>query len=392
MFHRSGSAWAASLAIWFALLGGCGGEAPSDGRAVQPAPVSGGVAATSQVPAEEKVLHVYNWSDYIAPDTVRRFEVQTGIKVIYDVYDSNEFLETKMLTGKSGYDIVVPSGRFLERQAKAGVFRTLDKARLPNFKNLDPEITALLAKHDPANAHGVPYMWGTTGIAYNRAKVKSALGSDRVRSWSVVLDPANAKKLKECGIAFIDAPAEVIDSALIFLGRDPNSERPEDLAAAENVLMMVRPFVRYFDSSRYIEDLANGEICIAIGWSGDAKQAHDRAQEAGTGADIAYAIPKEGSLVWLDSMAIPADAPHPGNAHAFLNFILRPDIAAAISNYTGYPSSNAAAISLIDPSITSDPFMFPRGEVRSRLKPQLASGIEYERLETRAWQRIQTGQ
>ena len=345
------------------------------------------------VPAEEeKVLHIYNWSDYIAPDTVSNFEKETGIKVSYDTFDSNEVLETKLLAGHTGYDVVVPSANFLERQIKAGVFLKLDKSKLPNFKNMDPDIMGRIAKHDPGNQYATDWQWGTTGIGYNVKKVKAALGDVKPDSWSLILDPANAKKLAKCGITMLDAPSEVVDSVLISLGRDPNSENTEDLKAAEAVLMKVRPYIKYFHSSQYIDDLANGEVCLSLGWSGDAFIAKGRAEEAKKDVDIAYYIPKEGAIMWFDTLAIPADAPHPGNAHKFLDYTMRPEVIAAVTNTVTYANGNAASLPFVKDEIKSNPNIYPTPEMRAKLYAHMAESQEYSRLLNRAWTTIKTGQ
>ncbi len=352
-----------------------------------------GVAAPAGKPVDEaKILNVYNWSDYIAPDTITRFERETGIKVNYDVYDTNEVLETKLLTGHSGYDVVVPSAFFLERQAREGVFLALDKSKLPNYHNLDPDLLQRLRLNDPDNRYGIPYMWQATGIGYNVDKVRAALGPDApLDSWALVFDPKNAEKLQACGITFVDSPPEVLDSAQIYLGIDPNSERLEDLAAAEELVKRVRPFIRYFHSSQYINDLANGEVCVSIGYTGDVLQARDRAQEAGNGVKIAYTVPREGAIFEADLLAIPADAPHPDNAHRFLNYIMQPDVVAEISTYKKYPSGNLAAIPLLPPAIRDDQAIYPPAEVRTRFKDHRAESLAYTRYENRAWTRIRTG-
>ena len=351
-----------------------------------------GEKAAGPPPPEEKILNVYNWSDYIAEDTIANFEKETGIKVNYDVFDSNEVLETKLLAGKTGYDVVVPSASFLERQIKAGVFQPPDKSKIPNLKNMDPEITARVALHDPDNAHAVPYLWGTTGIGYNPDKVQAALGVDHIDSWATIFEPENAAKLKDCGIAMLDAPTEVFLSALIYLGKDPNGQKEESLQLAQDLLMKVRPYVRYFHSSQYINDLANGEICVALGWSGDILQAQARGAEAEKPVNVAYSIPKEGALVWFDMLAIPADAPHPDNAHKFINYVMEPAVIAGISNYVAYANGNAASFDLIDESVRTDPGVYPVPEVKSKLYPLLAESQEYSRLSNRAWTTVRTGQ
>jgi len=341
---------------------------------------------------EEKVLFVYNWSDYIGETTIADFEAKTGIKVTYDMFDSNEVLETKLLAGRTGYDVVVPSASFLERQIKAGVFLKLDKSKLPNLVNMDPEIAKRVALHDPGNEHAINYLWGTTGIGYNPDKVKAALGTDTIDSWAAIFEPANAAKLAKCGIALLDAPSEVMDSVLIYLGRDPNSEKAEDLAAAEAQLMKVREYVKYFHSSQYINDLATGEICVALGWSGDVLQARDRGAEAETPVNVAYAVPKEGAIIWFDMLAIPADAPHPNNAHEFLNFIMEPAVIAGVSNYVAYANGNSASFQLVDESVRTDPSVYPPDEVKQKLHAHLAESQEFSRELNRAWTAVRTGQ
>ena len=350
-------------------------------------PAAGAVPAT-----EEKVLNVYNWSDYIDPGVIEAFQKETGIAVTYDVFDSNEVLETKLLTGNSGYDVVVPSAYFLERQIKAGVFRKLDPALLPNLSNLDPALLARAAQHDPGNEHGVVYMWGTTGIGYDAGKLAEILPDAPVDSWSLIFDPAIISKFKDCGVSLLDDPTDMVSTVLLWLGKDPNSQSEADLAQAEAALLAIRPYIRSIHSSQYIEDLANGEVCIAVGYSGDILQAQDRAEEAGKDADIRYSIPKEGALMWFDTLAIPADAPHPGNAHAFIDYLLRPDVAAANSNFVYYANANAAATALIDAELRDDPGIYPTPEVKERLQPNLAKSAEYTRLLNRSWTRFTTGQ
>jgi putrescine transport system substrate-binding protein len=360
-----------------AALAACGGPKP---------PV-----AAAPPPAEDKVLNVLNWSDYIAPDTIEKFERETGIKVNYDVFDSNEVLETKLLTGRTGYDVVVPTDYFLERQAKQGILLPLDKAKLPNLKNLDPFVMQQLQGADPGNRYGVPYAGVITGIGYNVAKVRKALGGVPVDSWAIVFDPKYAARLKDCGFTTLDGQSENFVSARIWLGLDPESERLEDLNAAETVLLKVRPFLRYFHSSQYINDLANGESCIAIGWSGDVLQARDRAREAGKGIEITFAVPKEGALRSFDMLAIPADAQHPDNAHKFIDFLLRADIAAEFSKFRKFPSGNLAAQKLVDPALAADPLVFSPADVVARLRPHRAESLTYTRYANRAWTRVRTG-
>ena len=342
--------------------------------------------------AEEKVINVYNWSDYIAEDTVANFEKKTGIKVNYDVYDGNETLETKLLAGNSGYDIVVPSASFMERQIKTGVYQKLDKSKLPNLKNMDPDIMQRAALHDPNNEHSVVYMWGTTGIGFNRDKIAKALPNAPVDSWSLVYEPENASKLKGCGIAVLDSPSEIVTTVLAYLGKDPNSQSPDDLAAAEAKLLKIRPYIRYIHSSQYINDLANGEICAAVGYSGDILQARDRAAEANNNIKVEYSVPKEGTIIWFDMMGIPKDAPHPANAHAWINYIMEPEVAAPITDFVNYANANAASLPLVDEGVRNDPGVYPPPEIKAKLYPDLSETPEYTRLLNRSWTRFQTGQ
>jgi putrescine transport system substrate-binding protein len=341
---------------------------------------------------EEKVLHVFNWSDYIAEDTVPNFEKQTGIKVTYDVFDSNDVLETRLLAGNSGFDLVVPSASFLERQIKAGVFQKIDKSQIPNLQHMDPDIMNRVGLHDPNNEYSVPYLWGTTGIGYNEDKIKKIFGDARPDSWNYIFDPKNAAKLKDCGISLLDAPDEILKIVLAWIGRDPNSQKEEDLKAAEAKLTPIRPFLRKIHSSQYIDDLANGELCIAVGWSGDILQARDRAEEAGQGVKISYAIPKEGTIVWFDMLAIPADAKHPKNAHAFINYLMEPQVAANNSNFVNYANGNSASFAMVSDEVKNDPGIYPTPEVKAKLFPSLAYGEDFQRLMNRMWTKFQTGQ
>jgi putrescine transport system substrate-binding protein len=353
----------------------------------------GALLAASPALAQENAVNVYNWSDYIAEDTVAKFEAETGIKVNYDVFDSNELVEAKLLAGNSGYDVVVPSGFFLERQIAAGLFLPLDKSKLPNLVNMDPAIMAETAAHDPENKYAVDYMWGTTAIGYNVAKVTEALGPDQpLNTWDIVFKPEIVSKLQGCGVTLLDAPAEIMATALNYLGLDPNSESTDDLAKAEALLLSIRPYVRYFHSSQYIDDLGNGEVCLSVGYSGDVFIARDAAAEAKQGVEINYVIPEEGALKWFDMFAIPVDAPHPDNAHKFIDFMLRPDIAAANSNYVFYASGNKAAVALMDDAVKNDPAIYPPAEIQAKLFPLKAHTPDYDELLTRSWTKIKTGQ
>lgn len=364
----------------------CGGGKDGDGtRTATP------VASDTTAAPTKAVLNVYNWSDYIDEKVLADFQKETGIKVNYDVFDSNEVLETKLLTGNAGYDLVVPSAYFLERQLKAGVFRKLDRSKLPNLRNLDPDIVARAARHDPGNEHSVVYMWGTTGIGYDAAKVKSIMPNAPVDSWKLVFDPAIVSKFKDCGVSVLDDPTDIVATALLYLGKDPNSESEADLAAAEALLLKIRPYLRTIHSSQYIDQLANGELCVVVGYSGDVLQARDRAAEAGKPIDIAYSIPKEGALMWFDTLAIPADAAHPDNALKFIDFLLRPEVAAANSNYVNYANANAAATPLLDEALRNDPSIYPPPEVKARLQANLAKSAEFTRALNRTWTRFVTG-
>ena len=360
--------------------------------------VLGACAACSQRAAHgtatdssEKVLNVYNWSDYIQPAVITDFEKEYGIRVNYDVFDSNEILETKLLTGHTNYDIVVPSGAFLERQLQADVYQKLDKSLLPNLKNVDPRVARAAALYDPGNQYSVDYMWITSGIGFNTAAIRERMAAAPVDSWRMLFDPAVVSRFQDCGVSILDAPSEVVGTVLLYLGRNPNSNSPEDLKAAEQVLHAIRPYLRYVDSSRYIDNLANGDICLAMGWSGDIKQARDRAQEAGKGIEISYTIPKEGAMSNYDVLAIPADAPHVRNAHLFIDYLLRPDVAAKTSNLIKYANPLVPDSQPLDPAVRDDPGVYPPPEVRARLTPERARPPEYQRLLTRMWTRFKTG-
>ena len=341
---------------------------------------------------EEKLLNIYSWSTYIAPATIANFEKETGIKIRYDLYESNEVLEAKLLTGHTNYDIVIPTGDFFERQVKAGVFRVLDQNALTNLGNLDPEIMRRLAAHDPGNLHAVPYMWSATGIGYDPAQLQARLGVGFRRSWSMLFDPGNAAKLKACGIGVLDAPFDVISSVMIYLGHDANSRDPADIRDAFATLMKIRPYVRYIDSVEYIVDLANGGLCVVVGWSGDVIQARDRAREAGTGKQVVFIVPDEGGVITVDAMAIPADAPHPRNAELWMNYLMRPRVMAAITNSVKYPNGNLASVPFIDPRISSDSGIYLDAATRAKLQVHRAQPQDYARTVTREWTRFKTGE
>jgi putrescine transport system substrate-binding protein len=360
------------------------------GQSTTPRGTDGNSNATTSSDSE-KILNVYSWIDYIAPDTVPNFERETGIKVRYDTYDNNEVLETKLLTGHTSYDVVIPTEAFFERQLKAGVYRKLDKSELPNLVNRDPDIARRLALHDPGNLYAIPYMWTTTGIGYNVAQVRSRLGANPTNSWALLFDPNNASKLKDCGITIIDSPMDVFDSVIIYLGRDPNRLDPLDVAAASEVLRKIRPYIHYIDPAQYISDLANGSVCLSLGWSGDIEQARSRAKEATTGVELAYVVPREGALITVDMMGIPADAPHPHNAQIWMNYLMRPDVAAGITNFIKYPNGNSASLPLVLAAIKNDEAIYPDENTRARLVTPTAVPLEYSRLVTREWTRFRTG-
>ena len=351
-----------------------------------------GAGSLSATAAAEKTLNLYIWSDYLAPDTLANFTKKTGIAVNMDVFDSSEMLEAKLLAGGSGYDVIVPNGPVLRRFIQAGVVRPLDRSKLPNIGTQDPAITAGAAGLDPGNAHGIVYMWGTSGIGYNAAKVRQALGpSAPVDSWSLLFDPANAAKLATCGIYVFDSQADVFEVTLNYLGLDPHSATPADYDKAAELWKKIRPFVGKFHNSEYISALAHGDICVAMGFSGDVFQARDRAAEAKKGVEISYSIPKEGAVMWSDFMAIPKDAPHADAAYAFLNYILEPAVIGPITNKVFYANGNAKAGPFIDEEIRKDKTVYPDAAVMKKLFAEATPNPEIERLRTRIWNRIKAG-
>jgi len=341
---------------------------------------------------KERILNVYNWSDYIAPTVVEDFTKQTGIKVRYDTFDSNDTLETKLLAGKSGYDVVVPTAYFLERQIRAGVFQKLDKARMPNLANMWPEISQRLAAYDPGNQYAVNYMWGTTGIGYNLRKTHEVLGANgTIDSWDIVFKPESLAKFKDCGVHLLDSSDDILAAALHYLGLDPNSANETDLQTAAALVMKIRPYVRKFHSSEYLNVLASGEICLAVGFSGDIKQAQKRAAEAKNGVDIAYAIPKEGAQLWFDNLAIPRDARNVAEAEDFVNYLQRPEVAAKNTNFISYANGNVASQKFIDKAILDDKGIYPDEATMRRLYTISAHDPKTQRLINRLWTRIKTG-
>ncbi|MBA1292268.1 polyamine ABC transporter substrate-binding protein [Pseudomonas lurida] len=349
----------------------------------------GAMAGAAQ--ADDKVLHVYNWSDYIAPDTIANFEKESGIKVVYDVFDSNETLEAKLLAGKSGYDIVVPSNNFLAKQIKAGVYQELDKSKLSNYDNLNKSLLKAVSVSDPDNKHAFPYMWGSIGIGYNPEKVKAALGVDKIDSWDTLLKPENIAKLKSCGVSFLDSPTEMLPVALHYLGLPTDTQKKDDLKKAEELFLKIRPSIGYFHSSKYISDLANGNICVAVGYSGDIQQAKSRAAEAGGKVKVAYDIPKEGAGSFYDMVAIPKDAENVDAAYKFMNYLLKPDVMAAITNSVRFPNGNEKATALVDKDITSDPGIYPSADVQAKLYAIADLPAATQREMTRSWTKIKSG-
>ncbi|MEF2552341.1 polyamine ABC transporter substrate-binding protein [Aurantimonas sp. A2-1-M11] len=349
----------------------------------------GAGTATAQ---EEKVVNVYNWSDYIDDSILEDFTKETGIKVVYDVYDSNDILDTKLFAGGSGYDVVVPSSEYLVRQIEAGLIQPLDKSKLTNLDKMWDVITERVGEYDKANEHSVNYMWGTTGIGYNKKMVEERIENAPTDSWDLIFDPQYAEKLADCGIMMLDAPTEVMPAALNQLGLDPNSTDPAEIEQAKEMLLKIRPYVRKFHSAEYINALANGDICVAYGYSGDIFQARDRAAEAGQGVEIAYSIPKEGARMWFDQLAIPADAPHPENAHVFIDYLMRPEVIAKATNYVVYANGNKASQEFVDDAIINDPAVYPSDEVLANLYTKEAYDARTQRLINRAFTTVQTGQ
>jgi len=368
------------------LLSACGGRSKTGNSSTADA------APKPGDPDSGKVLNLYIWSDYLAPNALSDFEKQTGIKVHVAYFDANETLETQLLVGHSGFDIVVPTASYFERQIKAGVYLALDKSKLPNLKNMDPQLMSRVALHDPENAHGVIYTWGTNGIGYNEKMVRALLPDAPLGSWRLVFDPAVASKIAKCGISVLDSPAEMMRAVLNYLGRDPNSQKSEDLAAAQATLTQIRPYIRNINSSEYIEALANGDLCVAVGYNGDVLQARDRARDAGKGIENKYVVPKEGSILWFDMLAIPKDAPDPDSAYAFMNTMMTPRVSADVADFRRYATANAAAQPLVKPEVLNDPGIYPPPELRQKLAVQLADSPEQTRAITRVWQKFKTGQ
>jgi putrescine transport system substrate-binding protein len=341
--------------------------------------------------AQEKVVNVYNWSDYVDEEMLTRFTDETGIKVIYDVYDNNDIVETKLMAGNSGYDIVVPTDSNMAREIAAGTLQKLDKSKLPNLTHMWPLIMKRLEVYDPGNEYAVDYMWGTTGLGYNEDKVKERIPHAPLDSWALLFDPQYASKLADCGIHVLDAPEDVFQSALAYLGINPDSKEQADIEKAGELIAKVRPYIQKFHSSEYINGLANGDICLALGYSGDVFQARDRAVEADNGVTISYIIPKEGALMWFDSMVIPKDAPHPDEAHAFINFMMDPEVAAANSNYVYYANGNLDSQPLLADDVINDPAIYPDQATLDLLFTSTTYAPPIQRVITRLWTNLKAG-
>lgn len=347
-------------------------------------------SAAAQGAAEEKIVNVYNWYDYIKPEILRKFEARYGVKVHYNVFDSNNTMAATLLAGHSGYDVAFPSGAYLESLIAVGVFRTLDRSLLPNLGNLDPVIMRRLAEHDPGNQHAVVYAWGITGLAYDEAKIRARLPQGPVDSWSLLFDPRIAARVADCGIGLYEAPNIIVPSVLAWLGESPNSEDETRLQQAQDALLAVRPYIRKIGSGSFVDDLSTGELCLIIASNGDAMEAQERTRIAANGIRVRYSIPREGAVMWFDVAAVLADAPHPVNAHRLINFLLDPAIAAENSNAIHFPNANAASQPMLSPQLTNAA-IFPAGDLAARLIPERAKSEPYVRLRTRMWTRFRTG-
>jgi putrescine transport system substrate-binding protein len=371
----------ALLALLLAAAG-CGSDQTA------PAPTFTDAASV----AEEPVVHFANFVDEIGPDTLAEFTKETGIKVVYDVYEANTMLDAKLLTGNTGYDVVVPGNNFLETQIKAGIYQPLEREMLPNWRHLDPEILKLVERNDPGNRHSVPYLFGTHALGYNVTKVRAALGGEPPDSWSLLFDPENARKLQSCGITLPDSAWITTTQALRYLGRDPNSESDQDLADAMRVLNAVRPYVRNITNSAQVAEYATGDICVFVGPSSDTRLARDQAQAAGTGVELSYMIPREGALLWFDMLAIPNDAPHPANAHKLIDYLLRPDVIAKVTAAIYLANANRSADALVPPELRNDPLIYPDAEMMQRLQVNAAMSPQFSRKQSREYTRFKNRQ
>lgn len=341
--------------------------------------------------AEEPVLNLFSWADYVGPDTLAGFERETGIRVNYDIYDSSELVDTRLLAGKTGYDVVFHSANYAARLIPIGVFLTLDQAKLPGLANLDPRLREVFERYDPGLRHGVPYTWGTTGFAYDVEKIRARMPDVPLGSADLVFRPEVVSRFADCGVSLLDSATDVLPMALLYLGHDANSVLPGELAEAERLLLAIRPYVRYFSNQRMLVDLPAGEVCIAMSWSGDYAVARERAREAGIRRELGFVMPAEGVTAWFDAAYIPADAPHPGNAHRFLAWLLRPEVIAAVTNAVGYANANAAATGLVREDIRNDPAIYPDERMMRRLQTPFGLEPKSERLRSRAWSRVKAG-
>jgi len=339
----------------------------------------------------ENVVNVYNWADYIAPDTIERFEAEYGIKVNYDIYDSSEVVDVKLLAGNSGYDVVVHSSQFSSRLTPIGIFEKLDYSRLANIRNLDQDLIKKVDVYEKTRGYAIPYHWGTTGYAYNEQLVRERLPDHPMDSGDVLFDPNVVSRLADCGVSLLDGPTDLFPMVLAYLGRDPNALDDENLAAAEAQLKLVRPYIRYFSNQKMAADLANKEVCVAMSWSGDFATAMRRAKEAGLDMDLRYTIPMEGSGLWVDGVFMPADAPHKDNAYLFMNFLMRPDIAADIAEEVWYANSNKASWEFMSPEIRNHPAVYPDEQTFKITYPILSADPKRERPRTRAFARVKSG-
>lgn len=351
-----------------------------------------GLACAQAAEPAKSSVHIYNWYDYIAPNTMKDFEKEAGISAVYDVFDNSDVMQSKLMAGRSGYDVVVASADLLPNLIKAGVLKKLDRSKLPNWSHLDPDILAKLHSNDPGNSYAAPYLWGTTGIGYDADKVKAILGPDApVNSWDLIFKEENLAKLSQCGVAMLDAPSEVIPIALHYLGLPYNSQNPEDYKKAQALLLKLRPHIVYFDSSKFISDLANGNICVVLGWAGGVADAQKASELAGNHRNLVYSIPREGAPVWVESLVQLNDAPNPEQGLAFINYMLRPEVIAESSNYLSYPNANKDATALVEQKIRDNPGVYPSKQVLDTLFPLEPLPLKMERVRTRAWNTVKTG-
>lgn len=348
-------------------------------------------AAAGAYATEEPILNFYNWADYIGPDTIADFEAETGIKFNYDIFDATAVVEAKLLAGKTGYDIVLHAMRYSARLIPIGVFRPLQFDQLPNRKHLDPWVLEVLARKDPGNRHAIPYMWGTTGFMYNIDMIRERMADAPVDSAAMLFEPEVVRRFADCGVSWLDESTTVIPLVMLYLGHDPHSVEEAHLAEVEALLKATRPYIRYISSGMGLNDMGNQEICISMAWSGDYTQAQNRADEAGVEVRLGYTVPREGTVMWFDNLLIPADAPHPQNAHLFLNFLMRPEVIGPISDFTGYGNANKDSIPFVSAKLANDPAAWPPMEARAGWQAGLIYGPKEERLRSRTWSRIKTG-